>query len=58
VGVLISPIIKLMDLIYTTKKILNQWRVAKTTPVYKNKVGTKTLRIINPAPISVAHQKS
>ena len=43
VHLLLSPLTRLFDLIYTNCKIPEQWKVARTIPVYKNKGKTNQI---------------
>ena len=45
---LAAPITRLMNMIYEKKSVPDQWLVAKTTPVYKNKGPTKDIKNYRP----------
>jgi hypothetical protein len=45
---LAAPITGLMNMIYEKKSVPDQWLVAKTTPVYKNKGPTKDIKNYRP----------
>jgi hypothetical protein len=48
VDLLEAPLSKLLSLIYNEKLIPDQWRIAKTKPVYKNKGDKKDVENYEP----------
>ena len=48
VEILSSPMSRLMNMIYVHKSVPDQWLVAKTIPVYKNKGATKDMENYRP----------
>jgi hypothetical protein len=46
--ILVEPLARLLNLIYFEKTIPDQWLIAKTTPIFKNKGDVNDIKIIDP----------